>query len=90
MNKSYNVNYLRKNVELDNYKGQDKLWHNWSNVVPMYYPSWTNITYFLPVYCYDMMYDVLYMYIHYIAKSIGSPPSNERFDYFSNFHEYKS
>ncbi len=28
--------------------------------------------------------------IHYIAKSIGSPPSNERFDYFSNFHEYKS
>ncbi len=27
---------------------------------------------------------------HYIAKSIGSPPSNERFDYFSNFHEYKS
>ncbi len=29
-------------------------------------------------------------YIYYIAKSIGSPPSNERFDYFSNFHEYKS
>ncbi len=28
--------------------------------------------------------------LHYIAKSIGSPPSNERFDYFSNFHEYKS
>ncbi len=28
-------------------------------------------------------------YIHYIAKSIGTP-SNERFDYFSNFHEYKS
>ncbi len=28
--------------------------------------------------------------IHYIAKSIGSPPSNERFDYFNNFHEYKS
>ncbi len=28
--------------------------------------------------------------VHYIAKSIGSPPSNERFDYFSNFHEYKS
>ncbi len=28
--------------------------------------------------------------IHYIAKSIGSPPSNERFDYFSHFHEYKS
>ncbi len=25
--------------------------------------------------------------LHYIAKSIGSPPSN---DYFSNFHEYKS
>ncbi len=24
-----------------------------------------------------------------ISKSIGSPPSNERFDYFSNFHEYK-
>ncbi len=29
------------------------------------------------------------IYIHYIAKSIGTP-SNERFDYFSNFHEYKS
>ncbi len=28
-------------------------------------------------------------YIHYIAKSIGTP-SNEMFDYFSNFHEYKS
>ncbi len=28
--------------------------------------------------------------IHYIAKIIGSPPSNERFDYFSNLHEYKS
>ncbi len=23
-------------------------------------------------------------------QSIGLPPSNERFDYFSNFHEYKS
>ncbi len=32
----------------------------------------------------------IYIYIHYIAKSIGSPPFNERFDYFSNFHEYKS
>ncbi len=31
-----------------------------------------------------------YADIHYITKSIGSPPSNERFDYFSNFHEYKS
>ncbi len=30
------------------------------------------------------------IYIHYIAKSIWSPPSNESFDYFSNFHEYKS
>ncbi len=28
--------------------------------------------------------------IHYIAKSIGSPLFNEWFDYFSNFHEYKS
>ncbi len=28
--------------------------------------------------------------LHYIAKSIGSPPSNERYDYFSNSHEYKS
>ncbi len=27
--------------------------------------------------------------IHYIVKSIGTP-SNERFDYFSNLHEYKS
>ncbi len=31
-----------------------------------------------------------YIYTHYIAKSIESPPSNEMFDYFSNFHEYKS
>ncbi len=29
------------------------------------------------------------MNIHYIAKSIGTP-SNERLDYFSNLHEYKS
>ncbi len=36
------------------------------------------------------MYIYLRMFIHYIAKSIGSPPSNERFDYFSNLHEYKS
>ncbi len=28
-------------------------------------------------------------HIHYIAKSIGTP-SNERFDYFSNLHEYES
>ncbi len=28
--------------------------------------------------------------VHYIANTIGSPLSNERFDYFSNFHEYKS
>ncbi len=27
---------------------------------------------------------------HSVAKSIGSRPFNERFDYFSNFHEYKS
>ncbi len=27
--------------------------------------------------------------IHYIARSIGTP-SNERFEYFSNFHEYES
>ncbi len=26
----------------------------------------------------------------HIAKSIGSPPSNEEFGYFINFHEYKS
>ncbi len=29
------------------------------------------------------------MNVHYIAKSIGTP-SNDRFDYFSNFHECKS
>ncbi len=28
--------------------------------------------------------------VHYIAKSIGSPPSYDGFDYFSNVHEYKS
>ncbi len=26
------------------------------------------------------------IHIHYIAKRIGSPSSNERFDYFSHFH----
>ncbi len=34
--------------------------------------------------------DVSQNIVHYIAKSNGSPPSNERFDYFSNFHKYKS
>ncbi len=33
---------------------------------------------------------ILYIQYTYFAKSIGSPPSNERLDYFSNFHEYKS
>ncbi len=28
--------------------------------------------------------------LHYIAKSIGSPLLMNRFDYFSNFYEYKS
>ncbi len=28
--------------------------------------------------------------LHYIAKSIGSPPLLNRFDYFSHFYEYKS
>ncbi len=28
--------------------------------------------------------------IHYIAKSFGSPLLMNRFDYFSNFYEYKS
>ncbi len=36
------------------------------------------------------IYIYIYIYTHYIAKSIGSPTFNERFDYFSNFHEYKS
>ncbi len=31
-----------------------------------------------------------YYNIHYITKIIVSPTFNERFDYFSNFHEYKS
>ncbi len=30
------------------------------------------------------------IWTHYIAKSIESLPSNERFDYFTHFHEYKS
>ncbi len=30
------------------------------------------------------------IHVKYIAKSFGSPPSNERFDYFSNYQEYKS
>ncbi len=32
----------------------------------------------------------MYIYIHYINKTIGSPSSNEMFDYISNVHEYKS
>ncbi len=32
----------------------------------------------------------IYIYIHSIAKSIGSPILVNRFDYFTNFHEYKS
>ncbi len=32
----------------------------------------------------------LSIYLYYIAKSFGSPPLNKRFDYFINFHEYKS
>ncbi len=35
-------------------------------------------------------FDYSSIHIHYMDKSIGTPPSNERFDYFSNFHEYKS
>ncbi len=38
----------------------------------------------------NIHYCYIYIYIHYIGKSIGSPSSNERFDYFSNVHEYKS
>ncbi len=34
--------------------------------------------------------DYIYIYTLYCQKYIGSPPSNYRFDYFSNFHEYKS
>ncbi len=30
------------------------------------------------------------IHVQYIGKSIGSPASNERFDYFSNYQEYKS
>ncbi len=30
------------------------------------------------------------MYVHYIAKSIGSPLLMNMFDYFRNFYEYKS
>ncbi len=34
--------------------------------------------------------DVKPALIHYNAKSIGSPLLMNRFDYFSNFYEYKS
>ncbi len=34
--------------------------------------------------------EYIYIYTRYIAKSIASPLFNERFDYFSNFQEYKS
>ncbi len=38
----------------------------------------------------DSIFICAFLYVHYIAKSIGSPPFNEMFDYFSNFHENKS
>ncbi len=51
--------------------------------------SWETILSFLThipgVLCFSLHSSIN---IHYIAKSIVSPPSNERFDYFSNFHEY--
>ncbi len=38
--------------------------------------------------CLTVIYMYCMEYIHYIAKSIGSPPFNESFDYyFCNFHE---
>ncbi len=45
--------------------------------------------------CYDVIFPkklckYIALYKHYIAKSIRSLPFNERLDYFSNFHEYKS
>ncbi len=30
------------------------------------------------------------MNVYTILSKVLAPPSNERFDYFSNFHEYKS
>ncbi len=39
--------------------------------------------------CVNLIKPVMNIYTLY-CKSIGSPPSNERFDYFSNFHVYKS
>ncbi len=52
------------------------------------------VYYIYCVYKYTHVHEHVYIYIYnvniyYIAKSIGTP-SNERFDYFSNFHEYKS
>ncbi len=38
---------------------------------------------YIYIYTYSL-YICVYLYIHYVAKSIGSPSSNERFDYFSN------
>ncbi len=41
------------------------------------------------MYCMQVQVLVIYVSdIHYIAKRIGSYPSNERFDYFSNFQDY--
>ncbi len=40
----------------------------------------------------ELFHDILIYWdapVHYIPKTIEQP-SNERFDYFSHFHEYKS
>ncbi len=42
------------------------------------------------IYIYIYIYIYTIYTIHYIAKSIESPLLVNRFDYFSNFYEYKS
>ncbi len=45
---------------------------------------------YIIIYIYIFVCVCVCVYVHYIAKRIGSPPSNEMFDYFSNLHEYTS
>ncbi len=45
---------------------------------------------FIYNYYYNYLFIIIHSFIYTIAKSIGSPLLMNRFDYFSNFYEYKS
>ncbi len=46
--------------------------------------------YFLTLYFLFFTAKDIYIYIYIYIHTVLAPPSNERFDYFSNLHEYKS